>query len=369
MEYDTLLVRYGETGVKSPSVRVRYEKVLVRNISRALEGEGFSAEIEREWGRILVKTSERRAADAVSRVFGVVSSSPAISCEPLLDEICRVAGEVAGKILKKNKTFAVRARKAGSHPFSSMEVASAVGEKISRATSARVDLSSPEEEIHVEVRQDKAYIFTKIVKGVGGLPYGTQGKVIALISGRDSLVAAWMMMKRGCEIVPIHLDTRFCSTTHEKMSRCIAELGKWSPKGFKLYEVPHEKSLEVIGKKMRCILCKRLMYKIAYKIAEIEDAKGVVDGTSLNQASLDILAETGIGFPVFHPLIGMDKMEVVELAKKIGTYDYDFSICEGCKAGHPVARVKIREVEDREKEIGLDNLAEKAVRESRILRV
>jgi len=349
LNYDAVLVRYGEIGLKSDRVRSRYERVLVGNIKAVLQlHEKEYSKVRRDWGRIFVHSSDESIADVVANVFGVVSTSPVVSTEPGLSAIAQLAADVGETIIGRDASFAIRPHKAGTHPFSSEDIGRVCGAAVAERLKDRhisVNLTSPDHEIFVEVRQDRAYVYHKIVKGVGGLPLGTQGKMVALISGGiDSSVAAWLMMRRGCEIIPVYYDTAPFSdeAMRIKALRCVEVLQRWAPNHpMRFYEIPHGYNLrsikEHIPQKLTCVMCKRMMYLIAAEVAKKEKAHGVITGSSLgqvaSQTSANLLAESvGIDFPVCHPLIGYDKSEIVELAKKIGTFDISISPGGECRA-------------------------------------
>ncbi len=199
-----VLIRYGELSLKG-QLRKKFENTLVSNIRSVMRVEGFEGRVEREWGRLYVIMSElqreekeaeeveKKLAKRLSFVFGVVSTSPAFVCRADMEEIAKRAEELFGERVK-DRTFAVRARRSGEHPFTSVDVAKRVGEKLRRAGGI-VDLKEPEFEVYVEVRGDRAYLFSDIFRGFGGLPVGTQGRVLAM----DSL-SAWFAMRRGCDV-------------------------------------------------------------------------------------------------------------------------------------------------------------------------
>jgi thiamine biosynthesis protein ThiI len=332
---DVIIVRYDELALKSKNVRARYEQILVKNIKSMLRAEGCNfSSITREMGRIFIHSDDPNALTSAARVFGVVSVSPAYTSEATLSSAAGLSAEVAGDILKEGKSFAIRARRAGNHDFTSRDIGivcgDAVFEKMNR--NIRVDLDNPDVEIFVELRQEKGYVFTDSVKGVGGLPLGTQGKMVALVSGGiDSPVAAWLMMKRGCDIVPLYLNNDPFSdeTTRERAMSCIGVLQKWSPhKKFTIYEAPHGENLLAFlnncDNRLNCVLCRRMMYRIAGEVLKMEDAHGIITGSSLgqvaSQTSENMLAEMyGMEYPIYHPLIGLDKLEITDMARKIGT--------------------------------------------------
>ncbi|MEM2933958.1 MAG: tRNA uracil 4-sulfurtransferase ThiI [Halobacteria archaeon] len=377
VEYKAVLVRYGEIGIKSERTRSRYERILIENIKAMLEFQGISyIDIKREWGRILISTeldNTREIAKATSMVFGVTSSSPAVVIEPELESIARIASDVAAELIQDGETFGIRARRAGMHSYSSREIAIKTGDAILtrlKHRNVKVNLSNPKHEIFIEARQNNAYVFTEIYQGAGGLPLGTQEKMAALISGGiDSPVAAWLMMKRGCELIAIYFNNSPFTdeTTKQRALACIAKLKQWSPgHELKTYEVPHGKNLAIFkakAAKLTCVLCKRMMYRIAKEIALRERALGIVTGSSLGQvasqtASNLYVENHGLDFPVYHPLIGFDKMQVADLARKIGTFEFSIQKTASCSAVpiYPVTHAKLEDALEVERQIDIPSL-------------
>ncbi|MFC1787124.1 tRNA uracil 4-sulfurtransferase ThiI [Halobacteriota archaeon] len=375
LNYDAILVRYGEIGLKSDRTRVRHERILVDNIKSMLEfNEKKFSIIRRDWGRVFVHTSDESIADLIANVFGVVSTSPVITTKPDLQSMARLAAEIGEAIVRTGDSFAIRARKAGVHDFSSRDMGVTCGDAVYdrvKTMNPKIDLSAPNREIFVEARQDKAYLYTKIIKGTGGLPIGTQGKMIALISGGiDSPVAAWLMMKRGCEIIPLYYDNEPFSDEgmRNNASKCIDILQRWAPNfPMRVYEIPNGSNLFAIqencNKKLTCVLCKRMMYRIAVEIAKKEGAHGIVTGSSLgqvaSQTSANMLAELcGIDFPIYHPLIGADKSEITDLARRIGTFDAYTSAKISCTAvpKHPATFAKIDDILREESKLDIEML-------------
>jgi thiamine biosynthesis protein ThiI len=204
MNYDVILVRYGELSLKSAYVRRSFETTLIRNITKALTKEAVPHTLTKDRGRIYLTTPEiSKGLAVVPRIFGVVSCSPAVTTSSTLPEISSVAVTLCNNLLTKKKSFAIRATRTGNHDFTSQDVAVRVGNDIVKVTGARVDLTSPDVELFIEIRGKKAYLFTEKHKGPGGLPLGTQGNVIALIDEPSSLLAAWYLMRRGCQITVI----------------------------------------------------------------------------------------------------------------------------------------------------------------------
>lgn len=378
MDFHCVMVRYGEIGIKSEQVRSRYERLLVKNIEAMLLENGIKFEgVSRERGRIFVQASDPRAAEAVARVFGVVSASPVAVTGTDIKEACDTAAALGRETIGQNQSFAIRARKAGPHPFTSQEIGRMCGDAVFEAVkerNPRVDLTKPDHEIFVEMRENRSYVFTQVIKGVGGMPLGSQGKMVALISGGiDSPVAAWLMMRRGCDLIPVFFNNgKFSDKDYtERAMDTIKKLKEWAPgHPFKVYEVPHGDSLrEFIERgnvKYTCVFCKHMMYKTAVEIAKREGAHGLVTGSSLGQVASQtsdnlMIEHYMIDFPIYHPLIGLDKNEIVEIARRIGTYDISIRPASCCKAvpPHPSIHGRMEEIARIETEFDMKALVEK----------
>jgi len=242
------------------------------------------------------------------------------------------------------------------------------GEAVRLATGAAVNLNDPQLEIFIEARREGAYIFTDVVPGLGGLPLGSQGRMLALISGGiDSPVAAWMMMRRGCPVSLLHFDSRPFADSIDQSKRCAEVLAEWScGRKINFITIPIKRGIEKIQMhhpRATCILCRRLMYRIAAQVMEREEALGLVTGYSLGQVASqtaeNILAEqAAIGVPVYHPLIAMDKLEIINLARKIGTYDVTAET-KPCTAvpSKPMTRARREEILQAEEELDLVGIA------------
>ncbi len=203
-EPDAILVRLGELALKSDQVQRKWFNILLQNVNAGLKQEGIEYRLEINPNRIFVFTKQiPEAISVLKKVFGIVSVSPVWQCHSELAEIRLLATDIAEQVLKLNgkKSFAIRARRAGHHKFSSKLIAEEAGAAVKRITNAKVNLSKPEFEIEIECRSRNTYIFTEKISAVGGLPLGTGGKVLALLEKKDDAIAALMIAKRGCEIV------------------------------------------------------------------------------------------------------------------------------------------------------------------------
>lgn len=344
MDYDLIIVRYGEIGVKSPKVRRRFENKLISNIKKKLD-----CKIEINQGRIFLFPKNFEDANAaLSKAIGVVSYSPAVSTETDFDSIEETLNKYVDDLISEGlfdgtKSFAVRGRRVGTHEFTSQEMAGFCGSVIVKKTGAPVNLSKPDFKFFVEVRENKTYIFHEKIQGIGGLPVGTQGKVIALVSGGiDSPVSAFLMMKRGCEVIVLHFNNYpYTGGSNAKVLKIIEKLSEYAPSKLKFLEADYgdylKSCVEDAPVRLTCVLCKSGMYRIAEEIAKKEEALAIIDGSSLGQVASqtlpNLLATRYVTkMPVLSPLIGLDKIEIENIGKKIGTFEISILPAPGCTA-------------------------------------
>jgi thiamine biosynthesis protein ThiI len=339
-EKTVVIVRYGELSLKSKGVRDRYEQILKNNIGQMLDFHHISySKVWRDFGRIFVETTSPQAPEIIARVFGVVSVSSAYVCPSKKEDITSLCAAVGEKMIQTGDTFAIRARRSGNHSFTSNDIAAECGDAVWNQLThvgkiPAVDLTHPDKTIFVEVRQTSAYVYFEAVKGPGGFPSGTQGKMTVLLSGGiDSPVAAWLMMKRGIDIIPIFFDNGeyMNSIAFEKAVENAKTLFSWAPgRRHKMYRVYHQDYMKQMMQTCRpkniCLMCKRSMFKIAGEIMKKEGAFGIITGSSLgqvaSQTSENMMSETyGLSLPLYHPLIAFDKQEIVDMAQKIGTFE------------------------------------------------
>ena len=346
MNHELIIARYGEIGLKSPKIRSRFERKLVKNIKAT-----FECDVNRNQGRIYIFPKDfDEGIEKLNRVFGVVSYSPATSTNTdyadIDETLTRYASDLVDEgILDENTKFAIKCRRVGTHDFTSQEMAAHCGGVVRNVILAPVDLTNPDLTIFVEIRENDAYIYHEKIRGPGGLPLGTQGKVIVLLSsGIDSPVAAYMMMKRGCEVVALHCNNDPFSgpKVTENFNLLVDQLNIYA-RG-----VPIEKRIidygeylsvakEKAPEKMTCVLCKSGMYRIAEKLAVKLGADAIVDGSSVGQVASQTLSNIlatryGVEVPILSPLIGLDKEEITAIAKEIGTFEISKIDDGGCSA-------------------------------------
>jgi thiamine biosynthesis protein ThiI len=343
-----ILLRYGEIGLKGQN-RIYFLRKLRRNVRQCLQANGIQGEVWQEGQRLYLETEQVEAAiEAVRRVFGIVSLSPVRVVPADLTLIAQEAVEVARRAgVGPEQAFRVRARRADkSFPYTSPAIEREVGGKIVEATGARVDLSTQDAvEIGVEVQRGRALVFGETIAGPGGLPLGSQGRVVALLSsGIDSPVAAWLMMKRGCSVIPVHFSASQAQA--EQVETIVAALNRYAhgrQNALRPIILSHEEVLgptvarlrQVRGERWTCLFCKRALLTKAAAIADEIGAAALVTGDSLGQVASQTLSNLevisyGIPKPILRPLIGMDKTEIMAMARQIGTYEASIQDAHPC---------------------------------------
>ncbi len=300
MKYELIIVRYGEIALKGKETRRRFENTLVNNMKNALNAENLSFKIKKEWGRMYVYTDQINAAvNVLKKVFGITSVSPAVQVTVSLESISDIAVSVSKEFLTKEKTFAVRTSRTGDHSFSSQDVSVKIGSDIVDAIGSGVNLANPDFRLFIEIRNDKAFIFTERIRAVGGMPLGTQGVVIALIDSSHSILAAWYIMRRGCKAIFAVTDDSLKDNLKSFTENWYAKLDMFIIKdGENIF-----KTLEQATSEKNC--------------------SAVVTGHTLSTNPEQELSEIklftkNISYPIIHPLIAMEKDEIKEKCKEIG---------------------------------------------------
>lgn len=376
MDYSLIIARYGEVALKSNNVRRRFEKKLSANIKSSID-----CEIDIHQARIFVFPEDfDDAIKKLDKIFGIVSYSPAISTYATFEDIEKTLAAYADKLhdeglLDENTRFAISCRRVGSHEFSSQEMAAFAGAVVVRKFACPVDLTNPELTIYIEVRDNDAYIFHEIVQGPGGLPLGTQGKVISLLSsGIDSPVATWMMMKRGCQVIALHFDNQPYTSSearknYDDLVDALNVYGSGAPvrKRVVKYGDYLSKAKEDAPQKMTCVLCKSGMYKIAAKLAKDMHASAIIDGSSVGQVASQTLqnilaTRDGVDVPILSPVIGLDKVEITRIAEKIGTFDISKRDDGGCSAvpRYPETKADLEGLHEAQKSMNQEEEIQKA---------
>ena len=341
-----LLLRYGEIGLKGKNRAYFYRK-LRRNVRKCLKANSIDGKVWQEEQRIYLETEQvEEAVVAVQRVFGIVSLSPVRVVAADMDAITEESLALARHMeLDSNRTFKVRVRRADkTFPLISPEIERRIGETIAESTGARPDLSKAAQvTVGIEIRPGQAMIFGERIPGPGGLPLGSQGRVVSLLSsGIDSPVASWLMMKRGCSVIPVHFST---SPAQTRQVESLVETLNQHAYGWQLKPIilSHQEvlgpTLERLrafrGERWTCLFCKRVMLSKAAEIADEMGANALVTGDSLGQVASQTLSNLevisfGIQKPIMRPLIGLDKTEIMDLARRIGTYEPSIKDAHTC---------------------------------------
>lgn len=359
---DLMLRLTGEITTKGRRTRSRFQRKLAENLQDGLDSSGLSGEVLAGWSRLYVR-AEPSAAEVVSRVFGVSSHSLLeAECRADLAEIVATGQRVFADRVR-GRSFAVRARRSGSHPFSSQDVMNELGAAL--GVDARVDLTAPDVEVFVEVRDERTVFFSSRAPGAGGLPLGVEGRAVCLLSGGfDSAVAAWMLLRRG-----VALDYVFCNLGGDAYRRMVLEVAsvlstRWSygtrPS---LWSLDFEPVVAELRRAFRPafqqVALKREMYRAAARVAGRLGADAIVTGEAVGQVSSQTLAnlraiDDASPLPVLRPLIGMDKEEIISRSRHIGTYDLSARVREYCSisTGRPATAASPEAVLEEER--GLD---------------
>ena len=374
----TILVSYGEIALKGRYVRNRLERQLADQIAHQLKRAGYpDAMVKRRFGRIYVEGVPGEAADVVASVFGVVHAMPSTEAASDFESVVKAIVEESKKALGEGDGFAVRPKVVGSHPYGSREIAVEAGSRVleEHEFKVHVNLDEPDVTLYAEVRDKAAYVYSSMVLGVKGLPYGSQGRVVSLFSGGiDSPVAAWMMMKRGLDVQPLFMDqTPYVGQSYvERVKKAYRAVAEYVPvDGFDLLSASMgpvmESILESPEPRYTCIMCKRSMYRIAEAYAEENSLKAIVTGESLGQVASQTMAnisvlDAAVSIPVIRPLIGLDKVEIEDIARAVGTYEITARKVEGCTAvpPNPATRSRIEVINRLEEELGLPSLCREA---------
>jgi tRNA uracil 4-sulfurtransferase len=357
-----VLLRYGELALKGRN-RNEFVKQLRRNVRACLKAHDLPGEVVSVGQRVYVRTDRVDAALApLSRVFGLVSISPVAEVARDIDAIVReCVQQAAAAGVRPDVSYRVRARRTDkSFPYISPDINRLAAEAISNALGGRIDLSNAADvTIGVEVTYEAALVYGRVVPAPGGLPLGIEGRVVALISGGiDSPVAAWMMMKRGCYVIPLHFSQ---NETETRKALDNIELLKQYSYGWNLRPTvldqnetigPTLEKLRAIGEeRWNCLFCKRALLLKACELADELDAHAIVMGDSLGQVASQTLVNMevishSIPKPILRPLIGLDKNEIVALAQRIGTFDISTRAEAGCcfLPAHPVTHGSIQKL-------------------------
>ena len=392
MRFHSFLIKYGEIGIKGKN-RYMFEDALVRQIRFALRGVDGNFLVHKCHGRVYVdcegEYDYEETVESLKRVFGIVGICPVVRVA--VAEIGQLRKDVVSYMEQmypdKNLTFKVEARRANKrYPMNSMEINCELGEAILDAfPETKVDVHNPDVKLNVEIREE-VYIYSEIIPGPGGMPVGTNGSAMLLLSGGiDSPVAGYMIAKRGVEIEAVYFHAP--PYTSERAKEKVVDLARLVSKyagPIKLHVVnftdiqlyiyekcPHEELT---------IIMRRYMMRIAEQFAVKDGCLGLITGESIGQVAsqtMQSLAATNAvcTLPVYRPLIGFDKREIVEISEKIDTYEVSIQLFEDCctifVAKHPVTKPSVERMEKSEQNLAekIDELVKTAVDTAEIIMV
>ena len=379
---ELLLVRYGEIFLKGLN-RPYFIRSLVRKIRYAVRDLG--AQVWVSDGRIFVKDFEdmETAIDRVTRVFGVHSVSPAV--EMPKEDFEAICAQAVSMTRDMRGTFKVVARRSDKrYPLDSPAINEEVGYRILQANpDLKVDVHHPDHLVNIEIRE-KAYLYVRVIPAVGGMPVGTNGNATLLLSGGiDSPVAGWMIAKRGVRINAVHFHSY--PYTSDRAKEKVLDLARklsYSCCGIKVHIVPfteiqmqiHEKCPE----EYTTLIMRRFMMRIAERIARQTESEALITGESIGQVASQTMQALGttdsvVGMPVFRPLIGFDKSEIIAIARKIGTLEISELPYEDCctvfTPRHPATKPKMGKILEGEQRLDVEKLIEDALAGTEMVRV
>lgn len=379
---NTFIVRCGEVALKGMN-KPYFERVLVERIRKALKRYD-GTDVRRQEGLIFVYAPEEHGVEPVitdvSKVFGVASVSHALEVESDIEAIGRAAGEYMKDLMGKRdiKTFKVEAKRADkTFPMESPRIAKEIGGYVLKACKVLgVDVHDPDCVLYVNVRRNGSYIFADKIKGFGGLPLGTNGKGLVLLSGGiDSPVAAWMMAKRGMLIEAVHFHSypytseRAREKVHDLARIVAGYCGRIKVHSINLLEIQ-----QAIGENCpedeMTILSRRFMMMIAERVARRNGCDMLITGENIGQVASQtvqglVVTDNSVDIPVMRPLIAFDKVDIMEIAQKIGTFETSIQPFEDCCTvflpKHPVTKPKLERILESESKLDVEALIASAL--------
>jgi thiamine biosynthesis protein ThiI len=378
---EIILIKNGELALKGLN-RMTFEDILIKNIKQALRPYG-SVEIKRAQSTIIITPKEedfpfRKALESVDKVFGIAAYCRAAVCEKDMDQIIKTAIPYLEESLKKAKTFKVEAKRSDKNfPLTSPEISKTLGgEILKNYHHLKVDVHSPDVIVTVEVRDFGAYVRAGQLHGAGGMPVGTGGRASILISGGiDSPVAAWMMAKRGIKLNAIHFASPpyTSARAEQKVKKLLSKVAKYSgaiPMGIVPFTEIQEAIANNCPEEYFTLIMRRMMMRISEKLARKSGSMALITGESVGQVASQTLpalvtTDSVVNMPVFRPLIGMDKEEIIVISRKIDTFETSIEPYEDCctvfTPRHPRTNPKLEAVEKAEQCFDFEEMIERAV--------
>ena len=372
-----IVIHYAEVGLKGKN-RVFFEKKLTQNIKLSLRGTGY-AEVKRLHDRIVVHLKQDTDIIEIEKrlhwVMGIAHFELVYHTEKEISAIKDTALQLTeGKSFETLKVETKRSDK--TFPLTSPEISGEVGAHLIQQTGARADMRNPDLRVWVDISHNDAYIYTDKLQGVGGLPVGVSGKVLVMLSGGiDSPVAAWQMIKRGAKAVFIHFYS-YPYTDKASLEKVVELTHILAESNYRsvIYLVPFADLQQIIVAEtpapFRVLLYRRMMIRIAQRVAALADAEALVTGESLAQVASQTLTnlrtiEAIADIPILRPLIGDDKADIIAKAEQIGTFGVSTLPHQDCCSlfvpKHPATRASLAEVEKAEEGLDIATLVETAM--------
>lgn len=389
-EQNIFIVRCGEVALKGMN-KPYFERMLVDRIRKNLKDfEGV--DVRRHEGLIFVRADKNydreKLIRQISKVFGVASISPAVESASHLDAIGEEAVKYMMELIETKgiRTFKVEAKRADKNfPVKSPDIARIIGAKVLIGCKVlKVDVHNPDVHLFVDVRHDKSYIYQQKIAGFGGLPLGTNGKGMVLLSGGiDSPVAAWMMAKRGMVIEAVHFHSYpYTSQRAQEKVEDLARIVASYCGNFKMHVINllpiQEQIVQNCPEEETTILVRRFMMRIAEKIAEKNKAMMLITGENLGQVASQtaealVVTDACVKMPVMRPLIAMDKIDIMDKAEEIGTFETSIQPYEDCCTvflpKHPTTKPKLSRILESESRLDVEALVEAAAASEEIVQI
>ncbi len=378
---EVIIIKLGEIVLKGLN-RKNFEDRLIKSIRYRLYKAGeFKVRASQsiiEVSPVSEDADMDEAAERISKIFGIAAFSRACACEKDIEVIKQSAAEYLAEHFSRISSFKVEAKRSDKQfPFTSPQIAREVGGFLADSfPEVEVDVHEPDAVVTVEIRDRAAYIHSESIRGAGGIPVGTGGKAAILISGGiDSPVAAYMMAKRGIELTAVHFASPPYTSerAEEKVVELLRRVAAYSGR-MTMYTVPFTKLQEEIRDKCHeeyfTIIMRRLMMEIAQRLAEKNDCKALITGESLGQVASQTIGaiactDAVCTMPVFRPLIGMDKEEIISISRKIDTFEVSIQPYEDCctvfTPKHPRTRPVLKTVEAEQNKIDYMPLIQEAI--------
>lgn len=389
-EEKILIVRCGEVALKGMN-KPYFERILAERIHKRLKAAGYGkASVKRHEGLIFVRFDREwdtvQLAGEISKVFGVASISPAVESESNMEAIGVEAVSFMEKLCDERcvRTFKVEAKRADKQfPIKSPDIARQIGGYVLKGLKVlKVDVHNPDVRLFVDVRHDRSYIYADKIAGFGGLPLGTNGKGLVLLSGGiDSPVAAWMMAKRGMMIEAVHFHSYpYTSPRAQEKVEDLAKIVASYCGSFKMHVINilpiQEQIVKNCPEAETTIHVRRFMMRIAEKIAERNSAMMLITGENLGQVASQtaealVVTDNCVKMPVMRPLIAMDKIDIIAKAQEIGTFETSIEPYEDCCTvflpKHPTTKPQLDKIEISDSKLDIDALVESAIAEEEII--